>query len=109
MPDRQAVAAVLTVTGDRLPPLQSDISARRFEADLDARLSGLSTDLASALEAVGQLTAERRAKLEGVAAEARTGRDAVNAGKLVDAWAAYTRAAGRINDVCLDCTHGGFA
>jgi hypothetical protein len=106
MATRAAHAAVLTTLGDRLPPIQNEISRREYPPDLDERLTVLARDFEQALDHCGELTDKRRERLSSVGSELQAGRAALTAGKAVDAWAAFTRAAGCVNDVAVDVTHG---
>ncbi len=101
-----AFAAVLTTLGDRLPTIQNEIGRREYRPDLDGRVMLLARDLEVALEQCGELTPKRRQQLANVEGELQVGRKALAANKSVDAWAAFVRASGCINDVAVDVTYG---
>jgi hypothetical protein len=106
MTSRAGHAAVLTILGDRLPPIRNEISRGEFPADLDERVVTLARDFERGLEQCGELTDKRRARLSNVSTELQAGRAALNDGKVVDAGWAFTRAVGCINEVQVDVTHG---
>jgi hypothetical protein len=106
MTTREAHAAVLTTLADRLTPIQNEISRREYPPDLDSRVTLLARNLEAALGKCGASTAERGQKLTNVPGELQAGRAALAANKPTDAWAAFVRAAGCINDVAVDVTHG---